>query len=103
MPEHFVFFFRLLCAGLPLIETINNTKYYYFDGTIKTEHLEFDRLLFDNSNGSLELVTLEEPPLVVTSAGKHKEIFVDKINGIPWDGFVNSVYRKSKPVPIKGI
>lgn len=94
--------FNTFITGLPLIETINNTKYYYFNGTVKTNHLEFDRLLFDNSNGSLEMVTLVEPPLIVQSPGRHKEIFVDKINGISWDGFVNSVYRKSKPQPIKG-
>lgn len=90
-------------SGLPRMKTMNSTNVYYFDGQISTNYLQFDRLLYDDSGAkSLETVALEEPRLLLTPSGKHKEIVVKKINGIAWDEFVASVYLKSNPVPITG-
>lgn len=90
-------------AGLPRVQIMNDTKVFYFDGQISTDHLEFNRLLYDPSNQSLDTVALEEPKLMVAPIGKHKEIFVKKINGIVWDDFVSSVYLKTNPTPINGM
>lgn len=84
------------------MQTINSTNIYYFDGQISTGHLEFDRLLFDDSGESFDTVALEEPRLIVETPGRHKEIIVKTINGIVWDDFIASVFLKSNPMSIKG-
>lgn len=50
----------------------------------------------------MENVALEEPTLKISSEGRHEEIFVEKINGILWNKFVDTLYRKSRPTPILG-
>lgn len=89
-------------SGMPRLDVHNTTKYYYFDRNIRVDNLKFDRLLFHNNNEPLEMVKLHEPPLLIAAIRKHKEILVDEINGISWDNFFNSVYRKSKNNAIKG-
>lgn len=88
--------------GLPRLQRVNSTKFYHFDGPIATQNLKFDRLLFHMTDEPLDTVSLEEPPLVIASSEKRQTIFVDEINGVPWDKFVRSVYRKSKASVVKG-
>lgn len=76
---------------------------FYFAGDISTDSLDFNTVSLKNSDSSpSEAVALNEPIPIIRNFENHKEIFVDKINGIHWDSFVTSLYRKSRNNVITG-